>query len=357
MNQAGTTLVEWVIALALNAFIAAAVLLTLQVSREAMDLSQQWVELADRGRFARAAIEQDLRQASAQLPCAVSPAHAIREVNVLNSAPGWLRLNAPVWGIEAPSTAPASRWRLKHPPVTMDGLSKRLPSDLEQHIDAQSDVLWVYRLHPQPSATVVPVSNTDFRLTRSADQRPCGIWWVSDCNQTMIFQDTEARSRLLSARGLSCAPGNQAQPPPMADLAWPMTEHMAVYLWEATAWFVGHNQEDQRVLYRARLGQGGDRVRVDEMVRGVLSLQVEYGQSNAGAHPKWTSAASVDNWSNVDLVRFGLVVTAPSQTARPGLDHSFVVSVLSSNITVPSAVGLARGFDGAAQVTHPGLNR
>ena len=353
MNQSGTTLIEWVIALALNALIVVAVLSGLQASRLAFDLTQQLGELADRGRFIRTVIAQDLRLGGARLPCAPSAQHPLdRTVGVVQDSP-WLRFDAPVWGIEAPGTGINSRWRLDDDPASPLRAGQHLPSAINKRLDGQSDVLMVYRLHPQPQAAVASVSVTGVELTRSVDQRTCGIWAVTDCSQAVILQDSAHQTRRLSGQRGGCTPGNRTAHQPFDAALWPVLEHVAVYRWEANAWFVGHNADHQRVLYRALFRHGGARVRVDEMARGVASLQVEYGLVGPASGLRWHSAETVSDWSSVAVVRFGVVVSAPSRTHRADSQQTPPLRVLSARIRHGNTAGMVAGFDGAAALGLP----
>ena len=353
MNQSGTTLIEWVIALALNALIVVAVLSGLQASRLAFDLTQQLGELADRGRFIRTVIGQDLRLGGARLPCAPSAQHPLdRTVGVVQDSP-WLRFDAPVWGIEAPGTGINSRWRLDDDPASPLRAGQHLPNAINKRLDGQSDVLMVYRLHPQPQAAVASVSVTGVELTRSVDQRTCGIWAVTDCSQAVILQDSAHQTRRLSGQRGGCTPGNRTAHQPFDAALWPVLEHVAVYRWEANAWFVGHNADHQRVLYRALFRHGGARVRVDEMARGVASLQVEYGLVGPASGLRWHSAETVSDWSSVAVVRFGVVVSAPSRTHRADSQQTPPLRVLSARIRHGNTAGMVAGFDGAAALGLP----
>ena len=334
--------------MALNALIVLLLVQGFGASRAAFDLTQHQARLMDRGRFVRTAVQQDLLNANGRLPCAPVEQNSAQQgsTRVLNGSP-WLRFDTAVWGIEAPGTGVGSRWRLADDIGQATPANQALPATIAERLDPQSDVLIAFHRQAQPSAEVILVDERGLTLTRSVDSRRCAIWLVSDCSQTVIFQDARPRTRALQWTPGACIPGNAPAQDSLGAATWPVLDHVAVYAWRATAWFVGRNDHRQRVLYRASFRQGNDRVRVDEMVRGVETLQVEYGVSRPATPLRWHAASEVNHWPSVRAVRFGAVVSTEVKQPATGLASGRSLGVLSSKIQWANAARWAVSFDGA----------
>ncbi len=352
MSQTGGTLLEWVIGISLNAFLVLLVMLGIGASRDTLEHNQQRAQLMDRGRFVRAVISEDLVNASGHLPCA--SAHQdhpqLTLTDVISDLP-WLRFDTAVWGIEAPGTQPKSGWRLAGTSGDISAVDRQLPSSVVKLLDPQSDVLIAFHHQAYPSAQVASADPNGVGLTQAVDSRECGIWLISDCSQTVIFQDARRHTGTLGWEPGSCTPGNRSIQAPLSAPTWRTNEHMAVYGWLAKAWFVGRNADGQRVLYRALFRKGTAGIQIDEMARGIETLQVEYGVSGLGKPMRWQAADRVAQWPMVRAVRFGVVVSTGGSPVSNGLIRDRTLGVLSSKIEWTDGVRLAASFDGA-QALH-----
>jgi len=305
----GMGLLEWVVALGLNALVLLILTQALLSARVSFSMIDATARLSDNGRFALEVIDQSLNKANAELPCARDMNDSqLNQVNSINPSPGFLP-KALVVGWEAANTQGAA-WslhaELKQPTAT----HVNLPPALNGRVGPQSDVLMVHYRAPITGAMVNDLRSDQLHTQRGHGVKSCSLVVISDCTTDYLFQTSQATTRSLHwASDGRCAPGNA--PISSIDIGqWPNWHRIALYHWHAVAWFVGPPDDGERTLYRALFDRGHDQVRVEAMVEGIETLQVQFVSHSSLGPMQWQSADEVADWSLVVGVRLGVLASA-----------------------------------------------
>lgn len=350
-RQRGIGLLEWVVALGLNALVLLILTQALLGARVSFSMIDATARLSDNGRFAQDVINQSLSQASAGLPCgrAVNDP-MLEQVHGIQSGPGWIP-NVAVVGWEASGTQGPS-WSLS---VSSAGNASTgnasthasLPQALEGRVDPQSDVLMVHRKIPVSGVIVTHLESNRLDTQRGHGLPACSIVVLSDCTTDHTIQVSQVSTRSLHwSVGNGCEPGNESLNnfDPARWLDW---NRIALYQWQAMAWFVGPEEDGQRTLYRALFDRGQSRVRVEAMVEGIETLQVEYASHDPLQPMRWQSADAINDWRSVVGVRFGVLASARIDGAPTHEDQTTRQPLLGTEVLWPTSMGYVRTFQTA----------
>lgn len=348
MNHRGHTLLQWVIALALNAFVLLVLTHSLTGAQKHFSGIDAMADLIERGRFAQALLADSLAQANPRLACARS-AEAMSQWSYEVSAAFGPESNAPVQGWEAVGTH-QGRWRLEPDTAPIGHDRNTWPQALRLRVDAQSDLIMMHQYRPWAHGPVVELFSHQLELARAHGLKRCAHVLITDCETDWMFQNISEQPRTLAWSASGCGQSNHMGP---EAPVWPNLDRLAVYEWLRIAWFVGSSTTGQRTLYRAIFDRGDDRPRIEAMVEGVETLQVEYAVGPDA--PIWSSADQISDWTGVVGVRFAVVVRAD----RPiPIQHSSQTQdwpILSGEVSWPLASGEVRVF--GSGIAFPSLRR
>jgi type IV pilus assembly protein PilW len=172
---------------------------------------------------------------------------------------------------------------------------------------------------------------------------------ISDCEAADLFRITSNPSSGTWAHANGVNSDNR--------LSQAYTDSARIMRFSATVYFVADTGRDDargndiHALYRATnnlLNTATASFQVDEIVEGVDSMQIEYGELLTTGNIRYATANNVGDMSNVIAVRAGLLISDTTQ-ARKSLDAS---DYLLPGQTIVAATGA-----GAGAVTHPEDNR
>ena len=168
---------------------------------------------------------------------------------------------------------------------------------------------------------------------------------ISDCEAADLFRISSQPSSNTWAHANNVNTDNR--------LSQAYTDDARIMRFSATVYFVADtgrddaNGNDIRALYRATnnlLNQATPSFQIDEIVEGVESLQVEYGELLATNNVRYTTADNVTNMANVVALRVGLLISDTDSVRGDPDDASYDLP----GETIVPVTGAAAGA-----VTHP----
>lgn len=384
-RHVGVSLIELMIALAIGSLLVLALVEVFAASRSAYMLSTGLARTQENGRFAIDILQRDLRMAGHAgcvndqarfLPANVTASRPALVSTFLtddqlfaspveyDEVPDGLRFDLGIRGFEAVGTSSGSTVSVETTPgdasvADWTGLSEELFDDFPDGTGAPipgSDILELRFFSPTGAQVTSFVSGDPATIDFEVDQADRlteglanpGLFAIADCMQAAVFQATT--TSLTTGRITVGAGGlNQSSfitTPPFT------TGQAMVYRAESMVYYVGMNANGNPSLYRMRYtaapGAGAVAAMLpEELVEGIESLQLEYGQdSNTDANDVPTGnidssvvASGVEPagdpetaWRRVGLVRVGLLARSTEPAAAEQRD---------TDVTTPlSAVGV-----------------
>jgi type IV pilus assembly protein PilW len=360
-------MVELLVAIVLSSILVLGLVEVFAASRTAYQLSQGIARAQENGRFAMDFLQRDLRMAG-HTGCASDQALTVTGgggiTSHFNGASFPLRFDASVQGFEANGTAPGNSRTLPATPSAGAAAdwTPALPAELAgigaQGPIAGSDVIVLRFLSPLGTtlqsftpgspATVVPSAGGAIVATEFATSR--SLFGLANCQRASVFQATS----IASGTGAVTIEGSGLNVSTLAFDENYSGGQGILYRAESVAYYVGVNAEGVPALYRARwdaVAGGSTLTRtVEELVEGVESMQLLYGEdsaaltaatpdgyvgtmSHAGTIGDIASAAQALRWRRVAAVQVGILARSiqPSTVGNRPVD-----SLLGVALTPPS---------------------
>jgi type IV pilus assembly protein PilW len=386
-RQAGLSLIELMIAMVIGLVLILGLIQVFAASRQAYQLSQGIARNQENGRFAIDFLSRDLRMAghtgcvndqqlltanAAGLPIggnirSLFLNEADRNSNTVANIPFPLRFDVAIQGFDASGTEPDDTLTISTTPAAGGAAdwSPALPNDLANlaHTPIRgSDVVVLRYFSPEetkiqgytPGATpaVLYPDESAAGSTRVATGGH-GLYAVADCGGATVFQATAAPGNTgmnvdqsgLNLSSLAFVGTHDGAPAYSAGQA-------SLFRAESVAYYVALNADNVPSLYRAHweAAPGGALNAVEEeMVEGVESLQLLYGQDSApltsmpsGYITESHSAAEIGDatnaarWRRIGSVQIGLVVRGGSERAASEQADAGDMSVLAVSINPPA---------------------
>jgi type IV pilus assembly protein PilW len=362
----GLSLIELMVAIVLSSILVLGLVEVFAASRTAYQLSQGMARAQENGRFAVDFLQRDLRM--------VGHAGCVNDQSLtvvgggginqhFNAATFPLRFDVAIQGFEATGTAPGNARTL---PATLaagaaTAWSPNLPAELSgigaRGPIAGSDVVVLRFLTPvgttlqsfvaAATSVATPAAGGASVSTQFTDR---SLFGISDCTRASIFQATsvDATSGAVSIAGSG-----------LNTTALGGSENYAggqavLYRAESVAYYVGVNAEGNPALYRARWdaapGAGALTRTVEELVEGVESLQLLFGEdsaaatafspngyvgamNHAGTIGDIADADQVKRWRRVAAVQVGILARSIQPSANGERPED---SVLGVRLTPPA---------------------
>lgn len=357
MTERGATLLEWMLAMVLNALVVLILTQGIMAARTSFSMTDDMARLADNGRFAQDALLEAISEANHRLACARDDTDSsLEKINALSpDVQHWL--DAPLIGWEAHGTSGVN-WSLSTPSSDESGFRVAshsashtgLPASIQARVDPQSDVLMVHQLRPIPGVEIIHVSNQEIRTRYNHGLKACSIVAITDCTTDVIFQTTQSDPRSLAWAGSTCEAGDISMSIKAVVGAWPTWPSLGLYRFERTAWFVGPSDNGTRTLYRAFFDQGKDHAHIEAMAENIETLQLEYAIRSTTGITAWQTADQISDWSFVIGVRFATLVSAPNPQSAEVIAPPISLPMLSGEVMWPPAAGYARVFGSASAI-------
>lgn len=389
-SMAGLSLIELMVALAISAVLVLGLVEVFAASRTAYQLSTGLARVQENGRFAMDFLQRDLRMAG-HLGCVNDQARFLPG-NVTPSRPALastfltadeqqaadygaalepLRFNVGIQGFDAKiggsgaATDSGSTITLATTPVKaadaaawQPALSPELFADLVNPVQNSDIVVLRYfaptgaqmtAFSPGDPATITFEASQAERLTEGVTNP--GLFGVTDCINAAVFEATTVNTTTgtmtvaISGANESGLLGSQSF----------VTGQAIVYRAESVVYYVGINGSGNPALYRLRytLQPGASTLTKanEELVEGIESLQLQYGQdSRTAANERPTgnigssviasklepAADQVTAWRRVGLIQVGLVARSPDPAAATQADAAIApLSALGVRVTAP----------------------
>jgi type IV pilus assembly protein PilW len=368
----GLSLIEILIALAIGSLLVLGLVEVFAASRTAYQLSTGLARVQENGRFAMEYLQRDLRMAghlgcvndqARFLPANISGTRlALASTFVGAGSSDFSDLDTPlrfdigIHGHEAAGTASGDT-------LDLSTLSEGAADDWTPAINgdifddmiapvAGSDVVELRFFLPNgaqmtsfdPAASPVTlgfVAGQEPRLTEGATDP--GLFGVSDCMNAAVFQATSRGSNSMTV-----AAGSGINESTLTGNESFVGGQARIYRAESIVYYVGLKENGQPALYRLRYGTapGGEELvpSNEELVEGIESLQLQYGQDSVtqylatptgnigtsavaselveptdlgtpGNPPATEDNLQIHTWRRVGLVQVGLVVRSTEPAA------------------------------------------
>ncbi len=334
-RQDGMTLIELMIALAISAILIIGVITVFVNSKRTYLVNAQVAALQEDMRFAIHFITQDTRGAG------YAGCNPVRVNNLLNPAgSGYSNtlfdFSTAVDGWEATGTGPGANINLASISAgwkNMNGAG--LPASLSGKVRNGSDVLVVHTAQVVegvfPSGTTPPSAAT-IALNKSSGIKQGTIVILSDCGASGspsaadVFQTTSNTSNAL-ARGVAggFSPGNLT--PASTPLSHPYDTKSQILTTDTRVYYIGTGAGGRPALFRADYTTGTTAPKIEELVDGVDTLQVLYGEDLTNdlyrTPTRYVTAANITNPANITSVQIGLLLSTPQQLPRKNDTHTY----------------------------------
>lgn len=393
-RQAGVSLIELMVALAIGTLLVLGLVEVFSASRAAYQLSSGLARTQENGRFAMDILQRDLRVVG-HMGCVNDQARFLPE-NITPSRPALvstfmtydqqsagdyravtnegLRFDKSIEAFEAVGTASGSTLTLGNSPVvatSAESWSPVLPaavfSSLNNPIQG-SDILFIRHFAPAGAqvtdfvagepATIHFNPAHSIRLTEGVEDPT--LFGIADCMNAAVFHATNVDmvGGTINVENSTINVSNLVSQPFVGGQAM-------LYRAESLVYYVGLNAQGSPALYRLRYtatAAGGMQGNNEELVEGIESIQLQFGQDSytstsdrptgnigksavASALDELVAGQSVNTgnyehaWRRVGLVQVGLVARSSEPAAvaqRVVSDQTPPLSAVGVRITPPN---------------------
>ncbi len=324
----GLSLIELLIAMVLGLSLATGVM-QLYVSNNTAERDQEArLRIQENGRFGLNFLGQEIRMASylgclgaidgttvnitlASIPLAFQPQFGVQGFEAAGTDPSEINNSANNVAVVASNTAEWTTSGANVIPVV-----SAVPN---------SDIIRVWGADGSPGIVsaitpgVTPTMVVDTAMGLAAND----FVLVSDCEQADIVQActvTDNAPALNSTISLSntCTPGNTPSTPISSEVPAEAVKLQGILFWVGKRGNVATNPP---ALFRARLAANGTAGVAEELIEGVESMQILYGESLDGdvrsTVDTYVPADQVVNWLNVISVRISLLMQSVEDGSVP----------------------------------------
>ncbi len=335
--QAGLSLVELMIALALSASLILGIFTVYMDSNQTSRMSSSLARIQEGGRIATEIMARDMRMVGFQ-GCA-DPDDVT--MNIIADNPptnDFFATNLRGWEVTAADWADGTEF---------DG------TPIEASALIGSDVVAVQRGETVDIEVTgnMSATNANIQVAGTDTDRfsQNGIVLISDCESADLFRISSNPSSGTWAHAQNVNSSNR--------LSQAYNESARIFQFTSSVYFVADTGRDDaqgndiRALYRANntLANAGAPVfQIDELVEGVESLQIEYGEVLPTNNVRYRTADNVGDMANVIAIRLGMLLS----DADAVRDDADLADYALPGEVVESVTGAAAGA-----VTHPEDNR
>ena len=366
----GVSLIELMIALLIGSLLILGLVQVFSASRTAYQLSEGMSRVQENGRFALDYLQRDIRLGG-HFGCVNDQAHWVKDATEgvqVHLGTGLalthpLNFSVSVQGYEAAGTVPGNSLAIGSATA---GWNPGLPaaiSGLSVPPIAGSDVLVLRYLGARgtPVTSITGSAGAEVLnfpaagwvgLTEEGVTSPT-LYGIADCSHASVFPGTGSSGQVSVSSGIVS---------PATGLLGRYTAHPSgqtlLYRANSIVYYVGLNPVGEPALYRARATSAGGYGVPEELVEGVESLQLLFGQDATpqlgpttppvGNITSQNTAATLlagaandvqraNQWRRVGLVQVGLLMRSPQRAAAPDItDASNHLRVLGTVFQPPA---------------------
>lgn len=336
----GFSLVELMIAMLIGAILMLGLTQVFAASKAAYRLSEGVARTQENGRFALDFLQRDIRMAG-HFGCMSDQTlfekakgsagvfeNKLDVSNVASDAADYAAdFSVSIQGYEAANTGPGKTVVMTTVPVTGGAAySPALPAAIAAALNNRvygSDILVLRYLAPE-GAFVSAVSGSAFTITTDASSweklrggiASPGLYGITNCSWATIFQASAASSAAVTAN---------------TELTNDYDKGALIYRAESEIYYVGLNASNVPSLYRLRYvavpGVADGSYNKEELVEGIASMQLLYGQDKVTAaelapsgiiDSRYTAdqlGVDANAWRRVGSVQIGLLLVSPNKSS------------------------------------------
>ena len=318
-KQAGLSLIELMIASSLGLFLIGGVYQTFEVTRQSVRLLQAEAEIQENARFAFSILSTALQKAG-NFGCKsshIQTSHSLlktptEKLNPVLSVQGWEAKNTRYGDVyQAQANSSISNTTSKHW-LDSEGLHKNKGIKSKKG----SDILKIWYAKPY-RANLITVNGAEISFA-PIDLEQGNIIAINDCQNIQLAQvcnceDTDCEGLNSQAKLQSC---NQ-----ISALKNIKLDTAEIAILEQAIFFVSKRASNKKgsknnmpALYVRHLGKGAKPTPKQELLEGVESLQVVYGEdldANGSANA-YVSADLVSDWKKIVSLKVSLLLRSNS---------------------------------------------
>lgn len=365
-EYSGVTLIELMVALAIGTILVLGLVQVFAASRAAYSTAEGMSRVQENARFALDFLQREIRMAG-HFGCINDQAHWVRdEGDPIHHFSGFssgsgepLDFSVSVEGYEAPDTAPTDELTIGEAWAVPSGFPTLTPAPV-----GGSDILVLRYFSPEGvpvngittsggiDEIVFDVADAD-RLTQDGVSTPT-LFGLADCTHADVFPGTLAGGQIRPTVPTGLTARYEPRP----------GSYTKLYRANVTAFYVAENGLGEPALFRARADSAGAFGPAEELVEGIESLQILYGQDSrttlgpksppignithhgTAAQLRAVPAAELPNaWRRVGMVQVGIL--ARSQPSAAAASAGEPTRVLGTQFQPP-----AGGTDGRVRASY-----
>lgn len=331
-RNTGLTLIELMVALAVSAILIIGVITVFVNSKRTYLVNEQVAALQENLRFAMNFMSQDIRGAGF---AGCNPAKINNLLNPLG--PGYsstlFDFNTAVNGWEAGNTGPGKNVNLNTISASwQDPGGNGLPASLTGKVRKGSDVLVVKTTKAVEGvnpAGNTPTNAATIALNNNSNIKQGSIVIIADCGSSTsstesptsadVFQTISNLSNALSrGTGGGFSPGNLN--PGSSFLSHEYGTDAQILTTSTRAYFVGTGTSGRPALFRADYSEGTTAPKLEELVEGVDTMQVLYGEDLSSddfrTPSRYVTATQITDPTSISSVQISLLLSTPQQLPR-----------------------------------------
>lgn len=290
-TQAGFSIVELLVAMAISLMLLTAVYQVFLGNTQTYRINENQARLQENGRFALDILIREVRSAG-YYGCSGDAADPSFLGNFAQAVEGFESTSATVWTptVDASITSPLGG----------------------------SDILTIRRTDPtvfMRVATDMTAPDADIAVTDVPDDLEVGDFLlINDCQEAWVFQSSSAGSPI--AHGTS--------------FTYAFAAGSEVYKIDTVTYYISNDDDNQPALFR-KIGAAA----AEPILQGVENMQVLYGEDTDADGDvnvyRTANNVNVNDWNNVLSVRVGLLLRTPEEIAGGDLDTN-VYTVNGTNV-------------------------
>ena len=336
--QTGMTLVEIMVALTISLILLAGVMQIFLASKQTYRMQDGMSRLQENARFALHFLDQDIRMAGYHGCSSVST----QPNNIVD--------------LDGDGTADAVS------DFSTDGLIGYEYSQLPIALTA-TDNLTTAEVVPNTDVIVLlRGTNRDVQLTGNMNTDNANIqlassasglfaagdiMFISDCESADVF----AANNVSGGGTITIAHSSAKNTGPKLSKAY--GTDASIMAMEKSAYYIGTNASGIPALFRKRMVGAG--MVTEELIEGVESLQLEYGEdlTSDGLPNRYVNAIGVTNFANVVSVRIGLLMRSAEEVVHDTDTNTY--NVLDVNVDPTDDRRLRRNFTTTVKLRNRGV--
>ncbi len=304
----GFSLVELMVSLTIGLIILAAVANIFATSRATYGYEEGMARVQENGRFAINFLAQDIRMAG-YMGCN-SLSGIANSSNINNMVSPASSLNTFSTGGLQGFSGSGGSWSPSLPSGFFSGITVQPNTDVII-IQRASNINTQLASSTLPTNANIQILSTSqlAQMTQSGQLGAGSVLMISDCNNADIFSATNFSNGSGKVTIAHSTTGNTGN-----FLAHSYYNNAQIMMLTSRAYYIATGASGEPALWRVDLSSANGTAVKQELVDGVESMKILYGEDTDGDGVAniYRTPANVANWQNVVDVRLGLVTRTPS---------------------------------------------